>query len=59
MAKGSSSKEIASQLSLSVETIRMNVKRIYAKLQVHSRGEATANYLGQFPLGFLKTVKAK
>jgi len=59
LAKGASSKEIASQLSLSVETIRMNVKHIYAKLHVHSRGEATAKYLGQFPLGFLKTVKAK
>jgi DNA-binding NarL/FixJ family response regulator len=59
LAKGASSKEIASQLSLSVETIRMNVKHIYAKLHVHSRGEATAKYLGQFPLGFLKTVKPK
>jgi DNA-binding NarL/FixJ family response regulator len=59
LAKGASSKEIASQLSLSVETIRMNVKHIYAKLHVHSRGEATAKYLGQFPLGFLKTVKAR
>lgn len=57
MAKGASSKEIASQLSLSIETIRMNVKHIYAKLHVHSRGEATAKYLGQFPLGFPKTTK--
>lgn len=59
MAKGASSKEIASQLSLSVETIRMNVKHIYAKLHVHSRGEATAKYLGQFPLGFPNKTKAK
>lgn len=59
LAKGASSKDIASQLALSVETIRMNVKHIYAKLHVHSRGEATAKYLGQFPLGFLKTQKAK
>lgn len=54
MAKGASSKEIANQLSLSIETIRMNVKHIYSKLHVHSRGEATAKYLGQFPLGFPK-----
>ena len=37
--------EIADQLSLSIETIRMNVKHIYAKLHVHSRGEAVAKYL--------------
>lgn len=59
MAKGASSKEIASQLSLSIETIRMNVKHIYAKLHVHSRGEATAKYLGQFPLGFPKPTKSR
>ena len=58
MAKGASSKEIASQLALSIETIRMNVKHIYAKLHVHSRGEATAKYLAQFPLGLAKAPKA-
>ena len=45
LAKGSAYKEIAHQLSLSIETVRMNVKHIYAKLHVHSRGEATAKYL--------------
>lgn len=59
MAKGASSKEIASQLSLSIETIRMNVKHIYSKLHVHSRGEATAKYLGQFPMAFPKPQKGK
>lgn len=59
MAKGASSKEIATQLSLSVETIRMNVKHIYSKLHVHSRGEATAKYLGQFPLGFPRPKRGK
>lgn len=44
LAKGAAYKEIADQLSLSVETIRMNVKHIYAKLHVHSRGEATAKF---------------
>jgi DNA-binding CsgD family transcriptional regulator len=37
-------KEIAETLHLSIETIRMNVKRIYGKLHVHSRGEAVAKY---------------
>jgi len=44
LARGAAYKEIAGQLSLSIETIRMNVKHIYAKLHVHSRGEATAKY---------------
>jgi len=47
LATGSSYKEIADQLSLSLETIRMNVKHIYAKLHVHSRGEATAKFMRQ------------
>jgi DNA-binding NarL/FixJ family response regulator len=45
LAKGSAYKDIAHQLALSIETVRMNVKHIYAKLHVHSRGEATAKYL--------------
>ncbi|MEI9864785.1 MAG: response regulator transcription factor [Limisphaerales bacterium] len=47
LAKGEPYKKIADQLSLSIETIRMNVKHIYTKLHVHSRGEATAKYLQQ------------
>jgi DNA-binding NarL/FixJ family response regulator len=47
LARGDAYKEIADKLSLSIETIRMNVKRIYAKLHVHSRGEAVAKYLGR------------
>lgn len=47
LAKGLSYKDIAGQLSLSLETIRMNVKHIYAKLHVHSRGEAAAKYMSQ------------
>lgn len=45
LARGGAYKEIADQLSLSLETIRMNVKHIYAKLHVHSRGEAVAKFL--------------
>ena len=47
LARGAAYKEIASHLSLSIETIRMNVKHIYTKLHVHSRGEATAKYTGR------------
>ena len=45
LAKVSAYKDIAHQLLLSIETVRMNVKHIYAKLHVHSRGEAAAKYL--------------
>jgi DNA-binding NarL/FixJ family response regulator len=47
LAKGEAYKNIADKLSLSIETIRMNVKHIYTKLHVHSRGEAAAKYLQQ------------
>jgi DNA-binding NarL/FixJ family response regulator len=40
LSKGYQYKEIAVQLSLSVETIRTYVRRIYEKLQVHSKVEA-------------------
>lgn len=45
LAQGLAYKEIADQLGLSLETIRMNVKHIYAKLHVHSRGEAVAKFI--------------
>lgn len=45
LARGAAYKGIADKLSLSIETVRMNVKHIYSKLQVHSRGEAVAKYL--------------
>jgi len=45
LARGAAYKEIAGHLSLSIETIRMNVKHIYTKLHVHSRGEAVAKFL--------------
>jgi DNA-binding NarL/FixJ family response regulator len=50
LAKGDSYKEIADRLSLALETIRMNVKHIYSKLHVHSRGEASAKLQGQRPM---------
>jgi DNA-binding NarL/FixJ family response regulator len=45
LARGAAYKEIAGHLALSLETIRMNVKHIYTKLHVHSRGEAVAKFL--------------
>jgi DNA-binding NarL/FixJ family response regulator len=45
LARGAAYKEIAGHLALSIETIRMNVKHIYTKLHVHSRGEAVAKFL--------------
>jgi DNA-binding NarL/FixJ family response regulator len=47
LAKGAPYKNIADQLSVSIDTVRMNVKHIYAKLHVHSRGEAAAKYMQQ------------
>lgn len=46
LAKGYVNKEIADQLSLSIETIRSYLKNIYEKMHVHSRTEAVAKYLG-------------
>ena len=45
LAEGVPYKEIADNLSLSIDTIRMHIKGIYSKLHVHSRGEAVAKYL--------------
>jgi DNA-binding NarL/FixJ family response regulator len=47
LAQGLAYKEIADKLALSIETIRMNVKHIYSKLHVHSRGEAVAKYVAR------------
>lgn len=47
LARGASYKETADQLALSIDTVRMNVRHIYQKLHVHSRGEAVAKFLSQ------------
>jgi DNA-binding NarL/FixJ family response regulator len=47
LARGVPYKEIASSLSVSIDTIRAHIKGIYGKLHVHSRGEAVAKYLRQ------------
>jgi DNA-binding NarL/FixJ family response regulator len=46
LARGVPYKEIADELSVSIDTIRVHIKGIYGKLHVHSRGEAVAKYLG-------------
>ncbi|HUA65254.1 MAG TPA: response regulator transcription factor [Alphaproteobacteria bacterium] len=45
LSKGYSNKEIASQLSIGVETISSHLKHIYKKLHVRSRAEAVAHYM--------------
>ena len=45
LSDGASYKEIADELSLSIHTVRMHIRGVYRKLQVHSRGEAVAKYL--------------
>jgi DNA-binding NarL/FixJ family response regulator len=47
LARGVPYKEIASTLTVSIDTIRAHIKGIYGKLHVHSRGEAVAKYLRQ------------
>src|SRR5690606_10597620 len=47
LAEGSMYKEIAHQLSISVDTVRTHVRKIYDKMHVHSRTEAVLKYLGR------------
>ena len=47
LAKGFLYKEIAEQLSLSVETVRTHLHRIYDKLHVHTRTEAVMKLYGK------------
>ena len=44
LAQGHANKEIAHRLTLSVETVRVHLKRIYDKLHVHSRTEAAMKF---------------
>lgn len=45
LVRGSSYKQVASDLGLSIDTVRTYIRRIYRKLQVHSATEAVARAL--------------
>jgi len=49
LAQGFLYKEIAVTLQLQVPTVSTYVRRIYEKLQVHSRGQAAAKYFDSRP----------
>ena len=45
VSRGYGNKEIGSQLSINVETVRHHLKRVYEKLHVHSRTEAVLKHM--------------
>ena len=47
LAQGAMYKEIADQLSITLETVRGHIKKIYDKLHAHSRTEAVRKYRGE------------
>ncbi len=49
LTKGYLYKEISEELGVSVPTVNTYIRRIYEKLQVHSRSQAVAKYLKQTP----------
>lgn len=44
LSKGLANKEIADRLEISVETVRVHLRRVYEKLHVHSRTEAAMKF---------------
>ena len=46
LSRGRLCKEIADELDISVNTVNTYLRRIYEKLQVHSRAEAVAKFTG-------------
>jgi len=47
IARGRKNTAIAHDLGISAHTVDNHIRRIYEKLQVHTRAEATARYLGR------------
>ena len=46
LSKGHLYKEIADRLTISLDTVRSHLRKVYEKLHVHSRTEAVLRYLG-------------
>jgi DNA-binding NarL/FixJ family response regulator len=46
LSRGYSNKEIADQMSVSIETVRSHLKKIYERMHVRSRTEAVALFFG-------------
>jgi DNA-binding NarL/FixJ family response regulator len=44
LVRGASYKEMADRLGISVHTVNNHIRKIYEKMQVHSRGEAMAKF---------------
>jgi len=47
LSKGNSYKLIAAEFSISVDTVRAHIKKIYEKLQVHSQTEAVSKAINE------------
>ena len=47
LSKGNSYKMIASEYSISMDTVRTHIKKIYQKLQVHSQTEAVSKAINE------------
>jgi DNA-binding NarL/FixJ family response regulator len=47
LSKGNSYKLIASDLQISIETVRTHIKNIYSKLEVHSQTEAVSKAINE------------
>ena len=47
LSRGETYAMIAGEMGIAVHTVRNYIRRIYSKLQVHSRTEAVAKFLGQ------------
>lgn len=47
LSKGKSIKLMASELSISIETVRTHIKNIYEKLQVHTQTEAVSKAINE------------
>ncbi|MCB0494461.1 MAG: response regulator transcription factor, partial [Cyclobacteriaceae bacterium] len=47
LSKGNSYKLIADQLTISIDTVRSHIRKIYEKLHVHSQTEAVSKAINE------------